>query len=72
MNNRDKVYRRFYLLTISVARKPNQERPDLLHVNLEDPRTGRRLGFANLAALVMALHQEIVDLEQQPDKGGDV
>lgn len=50
---------RIYLLRVWAERGRDHAFPVAWRFGLEDPRTGQRRGFANLAALVTALHQEI-------------
>ncbi len=55
---------RIYLLRLWAERSRDQAAPVAWRFGLEDPRTGQRRGFANLAALVTALHQEIARAEE--------
>jgi hypothetical protein len=50
-----------FLLTLWEERNEDANVPGAWRFRLEDPRTGRQQGFANLEALVMALEQEMVD-----------
>ena len=52
---------RSYLLTVWEERNRDPNLPAVWRFSLEDPHTGRRRGFANLAALVAALKKEIAD-----------
>lgn len=62
---------RIYLLTIWAERGRNPATPTVWHFSLEDPRSGQRHGFANLAALITALHQEIAKIETAHSKRGE-
>jgi hypothetical protein len=48
-----------YLLTFWEERGREPDMPVVWRFRLEDPRTGQRRGFADLAALVIALEQEM-------------
>jgi hypothetical protein len=52
---------RSYVLTVWEERSRDPSSPVAWRFSLEDPRTGQRRGFADLAALVAALKEEIGD-----------
>ncbi len=52
---------RSYLLTVWEERTHDAKSPVTWRFSLEDARTGRRRGFADLEALVAALEQEMAD-----------
>lgn len=54
---------RSYLLTVWEERNPDPNLPAVWRFSLEDPHTGQRRGFANLAALVAALEDEMAGAE---------
>jgi len=54
---------RSYLLTWWEERTRDPNLPAVRRFSLEDPRTGQRRGFADLAALVAALEDEIAGAE---------
>jgi len=54
---------RSYLLTVWEERSRDPNSPGAWRFSLEDPHTGQRRGFADLAALVAALEDEIAGAE---------
>lgn len=56
---------RIYLLTTWAERGQAPEQPLVWRFRLEEPRTGRQRGFSDLAALVAALEQEMVEMIDQ-------
>ncbi len=50
---------RTYLLTLWEERSQDPRAPVVWRFSLEDPRTGRRRGFADLEALMAAFAQEM-------------
>jgi hypothetical protein len=54
---------RSYLLTVWEERSRDPNLPPVWRFSLEDPRTEQRRGFADLAALVAALRDEISGAE---------
>ena len=52
---------RSYVLTVWEERSRDPSSPVAWRFSLEDPRTGQRRGFADLAALVAALKEGIGD-----------
>ncbi|HNS51221.1 MAG TPA: hypothetical protein PKO09_08550 [Anaerolineae bacterium] len=56
MLDRPSTYRS-YILTLWQEHSRGSREPAVWRFRLEDPRTGRRSGFADLAALVAALEE---------------
>ena len=52
---------RAYMLRCWQERGRQEAQPSLWRFSLEDPRTGRRQGFASLAAVTAALERELAD-----------
>jgi hypothetical protein len=59
---------RSYLVTFWEERSPDSDRPKVWRFSLEDPRSGCRRGFPDLAALVAALEQELQDRPNGEDQ----
>lgn len=55
---------RTFLLTLWAERSQDRDSP-VWRFRLEDPRTGQQRGFANLAALVDGLKQEMIQSEEE-------
>jgi len=70
IQNQASAYR-IYLLTIWAERGRSPDTPTVWHFSLADPRSGQRHGFANPAALITALHQEIAQIEAAHSKRGE-
>ena len=59
---------RSYLLTFWEERSQDSKTRKVWRFSLEDPRTGQRLGFADLEALVIFMRME---LERAQENGTD-
>ena len=62
---------RSYLLTWWEERTRDPNQPAVRRFRLEDARTGQRRGFADLAALVAALEQEMADDRTERQEAAD-
>jgi hypothetical protein len=56
---------RTFLLTLWAERSQDRDSPQVWRFRLEDPRTGQQRGFANLAALVDGLKQEMIHGDEE-------
>jgi hypothetical protein len=58
---------RYHTLLVTFWEERNQDPnlPNVWRFRLEDPRTGRRWGFANLEALVEALKCEVSESDEE-------
>ena len=61
---------RSYLLTFWEERSQGPSVPVVWRFSLEDPHTGQRRGFADLAALIAALEQEMAGTWTGKDETG--
>ena len=60
-----------YLLTLWEERNEDPNSPTMWRFRLEDPRTGRRRGFANVEALVEALKREVNESDKEQAVGNE-
>jgi hypothetical protein len=61
---------RTYLLTLWEERGRETSAPVAWRFRLEDPRTGKRRGFATVEGLVAALEEEMSEARGGPAAGG--
>ncbi len=62
---------RIYLLTIWVEQGHNHEGSMKWRFRLQDPRSGKQHCFANLTELIVGLHTELVETQQEVLDGLD-
>lgn len=55
---------RIYLLTIWVEQGHDHEGSDTWRFRLQDPRSGKQRCFANLTELIVGLHTELIETQQ--------
>jgi len=64
---------RYHTLLVTFWEERNQDPnlPNVWRFRLENPRTGRRRGFANLEALVEALKCEVGESDEEQSMGNE-
>jgi hypothetical protein len=61
---------RTYMLTLWEERGRETSAPVVWRFRLEDPRTGKRRGFATVEGLMAALEEEMCEARDGPAAGG--